>query len=184
MKKIISVLVALIIVLCGFAFSVNAAPSPEVDGVITIIDILDNEGNKAGIELVEIEKNKIDTTIKPTSKNETTITQYEVKIVGSPKYPVNILAEIKGVKSTSTVYILAKRADGTIEKIPATVKGDGKVELSLKEDYKILSVVVDKKTATSIGVSDKTGDNSTVVIMGVLCTAVALAVVSAKKVKA
>ena len=184
MKKILSVFVALILVVCGFAFSVSAAPSPEVDGVISIIDILDNKGNKASIELVEIEKNKIDTTIKPTGKDETTIGQYEVKVTGTPEYPVKVTAEIKVVKSTSTVYILAKKADGTIEKIAATVKADGKVEFALKEGYSVLSVVVDKKTATSIGVSDKTGDNSTLAVMGLLCAAVSLAVVSAKKVKA
>lgn len=183
MKKIISVLVAFILVVCGFAFTVNAEPSPEVDGVISILDIIDNKGNRARIRLIEIDTNKMDDDLKPESKEEATLAQYDVEIEGTPEYPVTITAEIKGVKTTSTVYVLAKKADGTVEKIAAAVKAEGKVEFVLKGDYARLSVIVDKKTATSIGVSDKTGDNSTAVVMNILGLAALLAVVSAKKVK-
>lgn len=184
MKKIISVLVALILVVCGFAFTANAEPSPEVEGVISIIDIIDSKGNKPSIEFIEIESGKLDKDLKPDSKDEATLAQYEVKTTGTPEYPVTVTLGIKGVKSTSTVYILVKKADGTIAKVPAVVKENGKVEFTLEEGLEKLSIIVDKKTATSIGVSDKTGDSSTVAVMGILCVAIAAAVVSAKKVKA
>ena len=48
----------------------------------------------------------------------------------------------------------------------------------------MLSVVVDKETATNIGVSDKTGDNSYALVIAILGLAIATAVVSVKKIKA
>ena len=184
MKKFLSVLVALILVVSGFAFTVSAAPSPEVKDVIAIVDILDEEGQKAAIELIQITFDKLDDLLKPTDKNETVIGQYTIKVIGAIKGKLKVVAEIMGVKSTSTVYIMAKKADGTVVKIPATVVADGKVEFELEEGLEMLSVVVDKETATNIGVSDKTGDNSFAIVMAILGLAMATAVVSAKKIKA
>ncbi|MBO5021190.1 MAG: hypothetical protein J6D52_11050 [Clostridia bacterium] len=184
MKKIISVLVALILVVSGFAFTVSAAPSPEVKDVITIVDILDEEGEKAAVELIEIAFEKLEEILKPADKNESVIGQYTVKVIGAIKNKVKVIPEIMGVKSTSTVYILAKKADGTVIKIPAVVTAEGKVEFELEEGIEMLSVVVDKETATNIGVSDKTGDNSYALVMAILGLAMATAVVSVKKIKA
>lgn len=184
MKKFLSVLVALILVVSGFAFTVSAAPSPEVKDVITIVDILDEEGQKAAVELIQITFDKLDDLLKPTDKNESVIGQYTIKVIGTIKGKIKVIAEIVGVKSTSTVYIMAKKADGTVVKIPAVVTADGKVEFELEEGLEMLSVVVDKETATNIGVSDKTGDNSFAIVMAVLGLAMATAVVSAKKIKA
>ncbi len=184
MKKILSVLVALILVVSGFAFTASAAPSPEVKDVITIVDILDEEGKKAEVELVEIILEKLEEELKPTDKDVSVIGQFTVKVIGEIQNKVKVIAEIVGVKSTSTVYIMAKKADGTVVKIPAVVKADGKVEFELEKGVEMLSVVVDKETATNIGVSDKTGDNSFAIVMTVLGLAIAAAVVSAKKVKA
>lgn len=184
MKKIISVLVALILVVSGFAFTVSAAPSPEVKDVITIVDILDEEGEKASVELIETTFDKLDDILKPDNKDESVIGQYTVKVIGAVKNKVKVITEIMGVKSTSTVYILAKKADGTVVKIPAVVTADGKVEFELDPGFEMLSVVVDKETAMNIGVSDKTGDNSFAIVMAILGLAMATAVVSVKKIKA
>ncbi len=184
MKKILSILVALILVVSGFAFTVSADPSPEVDDVINIVDILDQAGNKASVELIKIDFNKLDKSLKPTNKNESVIGQYTVKVTGDIKNDVKVFAEIMGVKKSSTVYILAKKADGSVIKISAVITAEGKVEFNLDPTVKMLSVIVDKETATNIGVSDKTGDNSFAIVVAVLGLAMAAAVVSVKKIKA
>ncbi len=184
MKKIISLLVALILVIgCSF-LSVSAAPSPEVEGVVIIIGINDKDGNKASIELIELEKEQMKEELKPESKEETNLVQYDVKVEGAPKYPAVVSAEIKGLKTTSTAYVLVQKKDGTIQKVDVKIVADGKVEFIIEEDYEKLSVIVDKQTATSIGVSDKTGDNTMFTVLGVLSVALLAAVVSIKKIRA
>ena len=182
MKKIISVLVALILVIGCTALTATAAPSPAVEDVVTIIGVKDNTGNKAGLNLVKLDD--MVEELKPSSTQEAVIGQYGVKVEGTPKYPLTVEAEIVGVKTTSTVYVLAQKSDGTVKKIEATVTKTGKIEFEIEEEFVNLSVVTDKQTATNIGVSDKTGDSVNTVVMSVLFLAVAVAVISAKKVNA
>ncbi len=182
MKKIFSILVAVILVASCFALTVGAAPSPEVEDVVVIVGAKDNEGKDTEIEIVE--KEQIGDSVKPDSAEEVVIGQYEINVDKDTKYPLFVDAQIAGVKTDSDVYIIAEKQDGTIEKIAVQVVANGKIKFELKEAYKSIAFIADKKTATNIGTSDKTGDNASAVVMVALGLAVAAAVVSAKKVTA
>ena len=182
MKKIISLLVALILVVGCSAFAVSAAPSPEVDDIVSIVEAKDKDGNK--VEIVLTKSDKVDDDLKPTETDEAVMGQYDVEIKGTPEYPVTVKAKVAGVKTTSEVYVLVKNADGTVDKIIATVTGEGEIEFKLDSACKILSVVADKKTATDVGTSDKTGDATSSVAMTVLLFSVVGMAVSVKKIKA
>ncbi len=181
MKKIFAVLVALILVIGCSAIAVSAAPSPEVKDLIKVIDATDADGNPVTVKLVKLEETIKE--LKPTSKDEATIGQYEIEIEGTPKYPVTVNAEIAGIKTSSSVYALVKKADGSVEKVAVSVAENGKIKFELKAGYNYISFITDKKTATDIGVSDKTGDNTSTAVMAVLCLAIATAAVSVKKIK-
>ena len=182
MKKIISLLLAIVLVVGCSALVVSAAPSPEVDDIVKIIEAKDKDGKT--VEIILTKSEKTDDALKPTDNDEASMGQYDVEIKGTPEYPVTVKAKVDGVKTTSEVYILTKKADGTIDKIIATVIGEGQIEFKLDSACTILSVIADKKTATDVGTSDKTGDMTTPVVMVVLLASVVGMAVSVKKIKA
>ena len=182
MKKIISLLLAVVLVVGCSALVVSAAPSPEVDDIVTIIEAKDKDGKT--VEIILTKSEKTDDALKPTEDDEASMGQYDVEIKGTPEYPVTVKAKVEGVKTTSEVYILTKKADGTVDKIIATVIGEGQIEFKLDSDCTILSVIADKKTATDVGTSDKTGDMTTPVVMVILMASVVGMAVSVKKIKA
>lgn len=181
MKKIISLLVALILVIGCTVVCVSAAPSPEIKDLVTLVGVKDSEGKDASATFNKL--TDTDSALKPSNANEVGIGQFEFKTPDDAKYPLTATFEVPGVKSSSTIYVLAKKADNTVEKIAAKVIADGKIEIEFKEAYVAIGVIADKQTATNVGVSDKTGNNNFAAI-AVFALALGAAVISAKKVNA
>ncbi len=181
-EKIISLLVVLILVISCPALVVSVAPSPEVDDIVSVIEATDKGGKRVSIVLTK--SDTVDNELKPTNTEEALMGQYDVEIKGSPEYPVTVRARMAGVKTTSKVYILTKEADGTVNKVIATVTAEDQIEFKLDSDCKVLAVIADKKTATNIGTSDKTDDSTFSAVMTVLCLAVVVGAVSVKRIKA
>lgn len=181
MKKIFSLVAALIFVVGCISMPVSAALSPEVDGIISKISVKDNKSQSVSVELKKPAKT-ID-ALKPSSKDDALISQYELTVEGNPEFPLTFTANIAGVKTTSKVYILAQEEDGSVQYIEAKVISDGVIEFKLDKRYKFIAVLGDKVTATRIGVSDKTGDTLTTVAALALVASMAVAALSLKKIK-
>ena len=108
MKKIISILAVFILVLGCAVMPVSAEISPEIDDVISQIEGTDANGEKVDIDFIRLDE--IDEDLKPSSKEDKIIAQYEVKIEGNPEYPITVTLKVDGVKKGSKVYILAINA--------------------------------------------------------------------------
>ncbi len=184
MKKIIALLAVVALVVCCFAMTVNAAnESPETSGPVKVVSARYPSGTNANLKLVK-KPSSTSSDFKPQG-NDVIIGQYTVENGSAAKdEPVTITANIAGVKTSSEVTVLAKKADGTIDTIKATVTADGVVEVVLNDVYAELAFVVDKQTASAIGVSDKTGDVTTPIVMVVLLFSVLGMTVSYRKVRA
>lgn len=180
MKKIISLLAAIVFVIGCMALPVSALVSPEVDDVITDVTVEDANGDEVEVELIRL-KEVID-ELKPESKDEAVISQYTLEVKGDPEYPITFTVKIAGIKTTSKVYLLAKDEDGSIQYIEAKVLANGKIQFTLDKYYSLLSVISDKKTSTQIGTSDKTGDVVTPIVLAVMFASASVAAVSKKKI--
>lgn len=182
MKKIISLFAVAILIAGCICLPVSAAvASPEVDGVISKVTVTDQNAQTVSVKLNKPAKPI--TTLKPASKDDALISQYQLVVNGNPQYPLTFTVDIAGVNSTSKVYILAEEEDGTVQYIEATVIADGKLQFKLDKKYKFIAVLGDKKTATRIGVSEKTSDVTTGVVAFALVVSMAAVAVSIKKVK-
>ena len=181
MKKIVSLLVAVLLI-AGCACISAVAASPEKNDVVESISAVDNNGSNVSVTLVKSEK--VDKKLQPTANDEVMVSQYDFEIEGNPEYPLTITMKVAGVKKNSKVYLLASDEDGNVEKIEVKITDDGLVEFTIDKNYANLAIITDKQTAKAIGVSDKTGDSVTPAVMTVLLIAVCALAVSVKKVKA
>lgn len=180
MKKIISLLMVLVIFMSCAGLSVSAVKiSPEIDDVITDVEVEDSNGQKVSIALIRLEK--ITDELKPQSKDEKVIAQYTLKVKGQPKYPITFTAKVAGIKKNSKIYLLAKDEEG-IQYIEATVIEDGKIKFTLDKYYSLLSLIGKVKSSTQIGTSDKTGDYMLSFVMVALIVSASVVLVSKKRV--
>lgn len=193
MKKVLAFLLTAVLVVSASVCVAFAAPSVEVEGVISGVTVTD-KNDKA----VEVEVEKIDGKVNNNLyssltglKNETKKTtlkivgQYNIDVQGKPKYPLSVVLDVLGISSSSDAYILLQKGKEVIVVTP-TIK-NGKVMFELTEKIDKLALVVDGKTANKVekenGVlSPQTSDSLGYVVM-VLVAAVAMFFVS-KKVKA
>ena len=185
MKKIICLLAAVVLVISCVAMNVAAVPepSPETDGVISGFTAIDKNGDGVSINISRTKQPN--TNLNPTGNDEVSLGQYDIEIIGNPKYPVTIRTKVAGVKKgSSTVRVMAQGTDGNVVNIDATITEDGEISFVLEKEYSKLSIITDKATATKTGVSDKTGDNLTDVFAVVLVLSAVCAVVAYNKVKA
>lgn len=180
MKKIISLLVALVLIV-GCTGVTTFAASPEKDSLVTVYEALDNNNNKVDFGLIETDLD--DEDLQPSSKDEAVIGIFKVKVSGDVEYPVTVTIAADGVKTSSKAYILAKDADGNVKKIEVEILKDGVIKFVLDKEYTFLSVIVDKKSSTNRGESDKTGDGVTPIVMTIAFISVVGMAVSLKKVK-
>lgn len=180
MKKIIALLSVVVLVFAFSGLTVGAEPSPQTDDIISEYEVIDTDGNKVDAE-IEKTKDK-DKDFKPDG-DDVIIGYYELKNIDkNAKYPVTVKVKVAGIKKNTGVYILVKDSAGNIKKIVGTVSSDGLIDFSLDQYYQYFCIVTDKKTATSLGVSDKTGDLSTAVAGMTLCLSLAFVAVAYKKV--
>ena len=163
MKKIISLIIAFVFIFSCATLTVGAVnPSPEVDDVISNIGATDVNNNKVSVNFIR--RDELIEDLKPVDADDKIVAQYDVTIEGTPKYPITVTVDVAGVKKNTKIYILAKDEDGSVQLIDATVIADGKVKFVLDKYYSVISFVTDKETATHIGESDKTGDNTTATV--------------------
>lgn len=180
MKKIISLLVVFVILMSCVGLSVSAVKiSPEIDDVITDVEVEDSTGGKVSIELLRLEE--ISDELKPQSKDEKVIAQYSLKVKGEPKYPITLTAKVAGIKKDSKVYLLAKDEEG-VQYIEAIVLEDGKIKFTLDKYYSLLSLIGEVKSSTQIGTSDKTGDYMMSFVMVALIASASVILVSKKRI--
>lgn len=179
MKKILSLGLGLILILSCVVLPVSAAtPSPEVKDVISSVEAEQSDGSKVEIKLEKADK--IDEDLKPESSEEKVVTQTNVTVSSTAKYPLTLKVKIAGVKTTSKMYVLAKDDAGAVKKLEVKIISDGVISLTLDKYYAALAFVADIETATNIGTSDKTG-NVTIPAVAMVMVASAAAIVFAKK---
>ena len=189
MKKIISVLIAVVLVV-GCSIPALAAVSPEKDGIIEVVEAVDSKGEKARMRIIEVddldeekEIEKDNKDLLPKDDDEEVIRIFKVEIDGDVDFPVTVTAKFDGVNANSNVYILAKKADGTVVRIEVKVGKNGEITFELDEEYVLFSLIADKKTSTQMGTSDKTGDDTGYLVMAIAMVSVLGIAVSVKKIK-
>lgn len=184
MKKIISVLTAMVLTVCFLSLGVSAAPSPEVDDVIESYTVVD--GNSAVVRTGKIIRNNdADPIVKQKRDGYVGIGSYElVDFPSDTSLPLEVTLKIAGIKSTSDVLVQVKGDDGKVKTIDVKVLGDGQIQFSLDKIYQYFGLFTDKTTATRLGVSDKTGDFATPAILVLFGLALIGTAVSFKKIAA
>lgn len=171
MKKTLALLLTIILTFTCFTIAASAANSPEIDGVVTSATAVDAQNKKSDIKLEKLSggiqsgfTTALGSLKTETSKDLKIVDQRKLVVSGNPTFPVTVTFNVLGVNANSTGYILIKKADGTVEKVQATM---GKGTMTVKFDSAVeFAVVVDADTAAAIvaankeGTSDKTSDNN------------------------
>lgn len=181
MKKVISILAVLILVIGCTMLPVSAEVSPEIDDVISQVEAEDANGDKVDIDFVR--NDELDEDLKPDSKEDKIIAQYDVIVEGEPEYPITVTLKVDGVKKGSKVYILAKDEDGSVQYIEAEVLENGKIRFIMDKYYPTIAIVSDVKTSSNIGTSDPTGDYTLPAAMTLLLVSGAAIVFAKKKIE-
>lgn len=183
MKKSISLVLSLIFVLSCIVLPVSAfTPSPEKGDFITVIEATQpDDSSKITIRLRKADK--VDEDFKPSSSDEKIISQASIELPDGITYPLQVKVKMDGIKTTSKIYALVKEAGEAIKKIEVTVLEDGVISFTLDKNYASIAFVADTKTATQMGVSDKTGDVATPAIALVLMASVAVVFLAKKKIQ-
>lgn len=194
MKKVLAILLTAVLVMAASVCVVSAAPSSEAQGVISGITAKDADENEAKVTVEKID-GKVNkyfyntlTGLKSETSNKTlkVVGHYNLKVEGSPKYPISIVLDVLGISDSSDVYVLLQNGKEVVSVTP-TVK-DGKVSFELEEKVEKIALVTDGKTAQNVEkennvLSPQTADTSVFVIVAMFIAAVSVAFVS-KKVKA
>lgn len=193
MKKLLVLVLTVVLAFGAAAISVSAAKSPEANGVVSGVQAQDSNGKDFSIKLKKIDGKVIKVfadaleLLKKESgeDNLKIVAQYDVNIIGTPKYPLTITLDVLGISASSKVYILVQEGS-VIKALEATVS-DGKITFTIDSAIQKLAIVVDKKTAANVEkennvLSPQTADRSLVVFIGVF--AIALAGFAFKKIKA
>lgn len=195
MKKILTVLLALVLVFAMGTMAVSAATaSPEVNGVISGTEIKDKGDKDVAMKFEKIDgkvTSEFQSELKDLKKesgdnNLKVVAQYDVKIEGTPEYPVKVTLDVLGVSAASKVYVMVQEGNN-VKTIETTVV-EGKITFTVENAIQKIAIVVDKTTATNVEkannvLSPQTGDMSVMVaVMGVLALVAAGFVF--KKVKA
>lgn len=189
MKKLSAILLTLILVLAlgTMAVSAEKADSPEVKGIVSSIEAIDNAAKEVSIEILPIEgkvttnfqnglkdlkKDKGDNTLKVAG-------QYDVKIIGEPEFPVTVTLSVLGISENSKVYIMVEEENSNVRVLTATVKS-GKVTFVLERKVKRFAIVVDGVTAQNVEkenniTSPQTGNNTTAMAITFVLALVAAA---------
>lgn len=182
MKKSISLVLSLIFVLSCIVLPASAfTPSPEKGDFITVIEATQPDSSKITMRLQKADK--VDEDFKPTSSDEKIISQASIELPGEVTYPLQVKVKMDGIKTTSKIYALVKEAGEAIKKIEVTVLEDGVISFTLDKKYASIAFVADTKTATQMGVSDKTGDVATSAIALVLMASAAVVFLAKKKIQ-
>ena len=196
MKKTLAILLTLVLVFAMGTMAVSAATtaSPEVNGIISGTEIKDSDNKDVVVSFEKIDgkvtkefQEELKDLKKESGDNDVkVVAQYEVKIEGTPKYPLSVTLDVLGVSTSSKVYVMVKEGEN-VKTIETTVV-NGKITFTIENAIQKIAIVTDKATATNVEkennvLSPQTGDASLlVVVMGVLA-AVAAGFVF-KKVKA
>jgi LPXTG-motif cell wall-anchored protein len=195
MKKILTVLLTLVLVFAIGTMAVSAATaSPEVNGIISGTEIKDADSKDVAVDFEKIDgkvttefQNELKDLKKESGDNNVkVVAQYEVKVEGTPKYPLTVTLDVLGVSTASKVYVMVK--EGANVKTIETTVVNGKITFTIENAIQKIAIVTDKATAANVEkendvLSPQTGDASLlVVVMGVL--AVVAAGFVFKKVKA
>ena len=196
MKKKLALLLTLVLVFAIGTMAVSAATSasPEVNGIISGTEIKDADSKDVSVEFVKIDgkvttefQNELKDLKKESGDNNVkVVAQYEVKVEGTPKYPLTVTLDVLGVSTASKVYVMVK--EGANVKTIETTVVNGKITFTIENAIQKIAIVTDKATAANVEkendvLSPQTGDASLlVVVMGVL--AVVAAGFVFKKVKA
>lgn len=195
MKKILAVLLTLVLVFAIGTMAVSAATaSPEVNGIISGTEIKDADSKDVAVDFEKIDgkvttefQNELKDLKKESGDNNVkVVAQYEVKVEGTPKYPLTVTLDVLGVSASSKVYVMVQ--EGSNVKTIETTVVNGKITFTIDNAIQKIAIVTDKATATNVEkennvLSPQTGDASLlVVVMGVL--AVVAAGFVFKKVKA
>ena len=193
MKKVLAFLLTAVLVVSASVCVAFAAPSAEVEGVISGITITDKNDKAVEVTVEEIDskvnKNFYNTLVglKGETKKETLkiVGHYNIDIQGKAKYPLNIVLDVLGISASSDAYILLQKGK-EVKVVTPTIK-NGKLIFELEEAIDKLALVVDGKTADKVEeendvLSPQTSDSIGYVVM-LFVAAVAMLFVS-KKVKA
>ncbi len=193
MKKVLAFLLTAVLVVSASVCVAFAAPSAEVEGVISGITVTDKNDKAVEVTVEEIDskvnKNFYNTLVglKGETKKETLkiVGHYNIDIQGKAKYPLNIVLDVLGISASSDAYILLQKGK-EVKVVTPTIK-NGKLIFELEEAIDKLALVVDGKTADKVEeendvLSPQTSDSIGYVVM-LFVAAVAMLFVS-KKVKA
>ncbi len=181
MKKTLVILLTLVLVFAMGTMAVSAATaSPEVNGIISGTEIKDADSKDVVVEFVKIDgkvttefQNELKDLKKESGDNNIkVVAQYEVKVEGTPKYPLTVTLDVLGVSASSKVYVMVKEGNN-VKTIETTVV-NGKITFTVENAIQKIAIVTDKATATNVEkennvLSPQTGDASVMVaVMGVL----------------
>lgn len=180
MKKIISLGLGLLLALSLITLPVSAATaSPEIDDVVSDVEAEDAAGYDVNIKLDRLDKTE--EGVKPENDDEKIIASYSVEIEGNPQYPVRIKMKVAGIKLGSKVFVVTKDKEGKLTRTAAKVIADGMIEFSIDKTITSLTLIADKKSASDVGTSDKTGNYAFVFPVLALCVAGASVLVLKKR---
>lgn len=156
MKKVFAFLLTAVLVISASVCVAFAAPSIEVEGVISGATVTDANGEAVEIAIEKIDK-KVEKPfydalqgLKSETKDKTLkiVGHYNVDIKGDPEYPIDIALDVLGISKSSKVYVLIQKGKEVVSVIPTVKKG--KILFDYDEAFDKLAIVVDGKTATKV----------------------------------
>ncbi len=187
MKKLFACLLVLILAFSMSFVTASAAASPEANGIVSGITVTDADGEEASIELIKIDgkvKDYFQTGLKELKKEAgdnslKVVAQYKVKVIGNPKFNLDVVLDVLGMSSSSKVYLMIKKgnvqttaADNTAKVVTlsnvydietknlvntedgvTSIKPDvedGKIAFSIEKGIQTLAIVTDSKTASNV----------------------------------
>lgn len=176
MKRFAGIIAAAVMTV-AMGLTAFAAPSPSASSVSAATDA---DGNKVEVTVTSTEVKPSTETVKDLAgENMTPVQTMDVTVPEGTKFPVTLTFPVAGVTANSKVAVL--HFNGTDwEKVNATAKS-GAIEATFNS-LSPVSIVVDKATlasgsaTASTASSPKTGEASTVLMLGVVAVLAAGAV--------
>lgn len=174
-------IVAAAVMTVAMGITAMAAPSPSVNGTVSVSTATDKDGNAVQAAVSESEKTITAEEIQKVTGEEG-LQLADVKDVTVPEgtqFPVTITFNVAGVTSSSKVAVLHWNGSEW-EKVSST-PGEGTITATFTS-LSPVAFVVDKTTsAAATTTSPKTGEASTVVVLGFVAVLAAGAVYGISK---
>ena len=184
MKKVFSIVLTLALAVTAFATVASAADSPEkVTGIITAVS---SSGATVSVKNTTTADSVFDEALNALKKDNSALKIVDKKTLSvsgnNVTYPLSVDFTVSGLNASGKVYLLVKKADGTVATVEATVNGN-KLTAAVPAAGEI-ALVAATSGSTSTGTSPKTADTAAPIALAVLALCAGAAFVSVKKIKA